>query len=934
MEKKKFKLSNKVKSILVIAFIVIYLVITYISLRGQYLEYAELGEQYVEVFYTNIKYKYSIMGISFVLLFILILLTNLGIKKGLKPFFEQEKKEMPKLPNKSLALIIAAIASVILSNVLLEKVLLFASNVSFEKTDIIFNLDISYYMFIKPLIETILNFIIQIIIGISIYMAGYYILVFNFCFDAIDRTLLKNSKLIKNLLRNAFILAIAFAILMVIKVQDIVLGKFLTLSNETELTGAGFIESTVQLWGYVIFAFVIIIAVGLAIKYFKKSENKKIMISLLSIPTYLVVLFIVMVSTDLIFVNRNEYDKERRFIEANIEFTKNAYGIDAEETNIQYSGTITEQEIKDNQEVIDNITLVNQNLVLKSLQDTQTDSGYYTFRNATIAKYDINGKPQLVYVAPREIENQSISYNNKTYEYTHGIGQIVASATDVTEDGNVQYIQNDIEGSDNVYEITEPRIYYGVETNSTVVTNTKNKTEYDYTDNDGIEHVYNYNGDSGIQVGFLDRLILAIHQKDIKLAFSTTVSNESKILTNRNVIERAKTVLPYLLYDENPYTVISDGQIYWVIDGYTVSDKYPYSTYSEIVYEEQKQEINYIRNSVKVLVNAYNGDITFYITDRTDPIIMAYLKLYPKIFSDYTGEEIPEDIKQQLKYPEFLYNIQAEMLTVYHNVKADVLYRNNDIWAFPAYGTSSSKTSTLQPYYAIIREPNSENTEFGLVQMYTQNGKSNIISYLIGSCDGTENKLKIYKYPSDSNILGPIQLDNQIEQDETISSELELINVTGSRLTKEMKIIPVNNTVLYVETIYQTMSNELNTPTTLEKVIVASGTKVAIGDTLDEAISNLSSQSAVNIDINTTEDVEGLIKAIIDANNNLKQSSDSNDWEMIGSDIKNLQELIDSLEKMMKENENITSTETNTDKTTSNSEQNGIIDSFIQNVIN
>ena len=769
-------------------------------------------------------------------------------------------------------------------------------------------------------------------------MAGYYILVFNFCFDAIDRTLLKNSKLIKNLLRNVFILAIAFAVLTVIKVQDIVLGNFLTLSNETELTGAGFIESTVQLWGYVLFALVIVIAVGLAIKYFKKNENKKIMITLLSIPTYLVALFVVMVGVDLIFVNRNEYDKERRYIEANIEFTKNAYGIDAEEANVQYSGTITEQEIKDNQEVIDNITLVNQNLVLKSLEDTQTESGYYTFRNTAIAKYEINGKPQLVYVAPREIENQSISYNNKTYEYTHGIGQIVVSATDVTEDGNIQYIQNDIEGSDNIYEITEPRIYYGVETNSTVVTNTKNKSEYDYTDNDGIEHTYEYDGDSGIQVGFFDRLILAIHQQDIKLAFSTTVTNQSKILTNRNVIERAKTVLPYLLYDENPYTVVSNGQIYWVIDGYTVSDKYPYSTYSEIIYDEEKQEINYIRNSVKVLVNAYNGDITFYITDRTDPIIMAYLKLYPTIFSDYTGEEIPEDIKEQLKYPEFLYNIQAEMLKVYHNVKADVLYRNNDIWAFPAYGTSSSKTSTLQPYYAIIREPNSENTEFGLVQMYTQNGKSNIISYLVGTCNGTENKLKIYKYPSDSNILGPIQLDNQIEQDETISSELESINVTGSRLTKEMKIIPINNTVLYVETIYQTMSNELNTPTTLEKVIVASGSKVAIGDTLDEAISNLLSQSAVNIEVTSTEDLRGMIEAIINANNNLKQSSDSNDWEMIGSDIKNLQELIDSLEKMMEENENVImpteTNETNSNENSSTSEQNGIIDSFIQNVIN
>ena len=930
--KNKFKLNlnNKIKSIFVIIFVALYILITYISLRGQYLEYAELGEQYVEVFYTNLKYKYSIMGISFVILSIIIFFTNLGIKKGLKPFFEQEKKEIPKLPNKSITLIISAIASVILSNLLLEKILLFASNVSFEKIDIIFNLDISYYMFIKPLIETILNYIIGIIIGISIYMAGYYILVFNFCFDAVDRELLKNSKLINNLLRNAFILSIFFAISTIIKVQDIVLGNFLTLSNETELTGAGFVESTVQLWGYIIFAFVIVIAVGLSVRYFKNNQNKKILATLSSIPIYLVVLFIVMIGTDLIFVNKNEYDKERKYIETNIEFTKNAYGIDAEEVNIDYSGTITEQEIKDNQIVINNIPLVTQNLVLQNLESTQTGSGYYTFRNAEMAKYEINGEEQLVYVAPREIENQSISYNNKTYEYTHGIGQIVVSATDVTEDGNIQYIQKDIEGSDNIYDIIEPRIYYGVETNSTAVTNTKNKTEYDYTDNDGIEHTYDYNGNSGIQVGFFDRLILAIHQKDIKLAFSTTVTSESKILTNRNVIERARTVLPYILYDETPYTVVSDGQIYWVIDGYTVSDKYPYSTYSEIIYNEEKQEINYIRNSVKVLVNAYNGDITFYITDRTDPIIMAYLKLYPTIFSDYTGKEIPEDIKSQLKYPEFLYNIQAEMLTVYHNVKADVLYRNNDIWAFPEYGTSTSKTktSTLQPYYAIIKTPNSNDTQYGLIQMYTQNGKSNISSYLIGTCNGTENKLKIYKYPSDSNILGPVQLDNQIEQDETISSELESINVTGSRITKEMKIIPINNTVLYVETIYQTMTNELNTPTTLEKVIVASGTKVAIGDTLDEAMSNLLSQSAVNIEVTSTEDLKSMLEAIINANNNLKDSSDRNDWEMIGSDIKNLQELIDSLEKMMDENEKLLV------DNNENQQNDTSINSIMQNIIN
>ena len=203
----------------------------------------------------------------------------------------------------------------------------------------------------------------------------------------------------------------------------------------------------------------------------------------------------------------------------------------------------------------------------------------------------------------------------------------------------------------------------------------------------------------------------------------------------------------------------------------------------------------------------------------------------------------------------------------------------------------------------MIKTPNNENAEFGLVQMYTQNEKSNIISYLVGTCNGTECKLKVYKYPTDSNILGPIQLDNQISQDETISAELESINVTGSKISREMKIIPIDNSILYVETIYQTMTNEPNQTTTLKKVIVASGTKVAIGDTLSEAITNLLSQSAVNIEVTNTEDIEGLIEAIINANNNLTESNDRNDWEMMGSDLKELQSLIDSLDKMRKEND-------------------------------
>lgn len=904
MEKNKLRISKKMRAIIVIIFIAIYALGTYVSLRGQYLEYVELGEQYVEKFFTDIKYKYSIMGITFVLLSIILYFTNRGIKKGLKPFFEQEKREVPKLPNKSITLIVAAIASVIVSNDLVDKVLLFVSNASFGKTDIIFNLDISYYMFIKPLVEALLSDFVKLMIALSAYMAGYYIIIFNFYFKAVDRELLRKSKLIKKLLRNAIIVSIGMALQNALNTQNIVTGKFLTLNNGTELTGAGVIESTIQLWGYLILSVIIVIAVIISVKFFVQNKMKKIVYPVAVVPIYLVTLFLVMVGYDCIFVKSNEFDKERKYISENIKSTQEAYNIKVKETSIEYSGTIKEDEVEKNDDVIDNITIVNKELVKKSLKDTQTETGYYIYNSVSLAKYNINGKDQLTYVAPREAENNTISYNNKTYEYTHGMGQIIASATSVTEDGNVEYLQKDISGSDNMLEVKEPRIYYGVETNSVAVTNTKNKSEYDYTDSDGVEHVNNYDGNSGIQVGFWDRLILAVKNKDIRLAMTSSISSESKILTNRNIVKRAKAVLPNLIYDENPYTVVDDGKIYWVLDAYTVSDKYPYSTYTEVEYDGAKRNINYIRNSVKVIINAYDGEMTFYITDRNDPVIMAYLKLYPTIFSDYTGKEIPDGIKQQMKYPKFLYDVQSEMLMVYHNVKEDVLYRNNDIWALTKYGTTStkSKVATLEPYYAMIKTPDNDKSELGLIQMYTQNGKSNITSYLVGSCNGTECELKIYKYPTDSNILGPIQLDNQIDQDETISTELSTIDVTGSKISKDMKIIPINNTVLYVETIYQTMTNEPNQPTTLKKVIVASGTKVAIGNTLEEAISNLLSQSAVNIEITNTEDVDGMIQAIINANKNLTESNDRNDWEMMGSDLKELQSLIDSLDKMIKEN--------------------------------
>ena len=317
-------------------------------------------------------------------------------------------------------------------------------------------------------------------------------------------------------------------------------------------------------------------------------------------------------------------------------------------------------------------------------------------------------------------------------------------------------------------------------------------------------------------------------------------------------------------------------------------------------------DINYIRNSLKVLIDAYDGTINYYITDKNDPIISAYQKIYPELFIDDTSL-IPEEIKEQFIYPEFLYNIQAEILERYHNVQTDVLYRQDDIWNIATHNTSKVTTKVgteITPYYTMLKTVDNENATLGLVLPYTPKGKQSLISYLVGRYENGEAKLTLYKYQTDSNVLGPMQIDTQLEQDERISEEISELNALGTKISKSMIVNPINNSLLYVEPIYQQYVNDEKATPILRKIIVASGNKVAIGDTLKEALTNLISQNAVDIEIESTDDIEGIIDAIIKANQNLIQSNKNNNWEMAGKDMSKLQELITKLEKLMKENEN------------------------------
>ena len=912
-------MKESIKRIIVIIFIVLIAIFTFISTRGSFLEYKELGEKYVSIFKTNLTYRYTIMAINFLVTFTIMFFTNRGIKKGLKVFFDEEKKEMPKLFNKSISLVIAVISSIVVGIVFTPKVILYASNVSFEKTDLIFNLDISFYMFLEPLIKMGLIYIMIILAFLIVYSMIYYILVFNKYFEGIDKETLKNSFLVKHIIKHTRFLSIVFAIYTLIGTLDIVFSGFITTSSKLQLTGAGVTDVTIKIVGNIIFSILIVISIFMATSNLKKGNKSKLIKNILVIPAYLVFMFVVMVGFDLIYVSSNKYDKEKKYIERNIEYTKEAYGINAENETIDYSGTITTDEIKENRNILDNAVIINKKQALEKLNQEQSEKGYYTYVTAGIDKYTLNDNIKLVYVSPREILNNKRTYNSKTFEYTHGYGAILTSATSTTEDGDIEYLKNDALESNY---IKTPQIYYGLKTDNAVAVGETNQKEYDYTDNKGNEFTSSYNGNSGLKLGFFDRLILGIKTQNIGLVFSGQITNNTKILINRNIIKRAKLVLPNVIYDENPYVVVNNnGEMFWVLDAYTISSNYPYSTYTNIRYDGERKTINYIRNSIKVIINCYDGSMKYYITDETDPVAMAYRKVYPNIFENI-NTKIPEDISEKFVYPKFLYDIQASMLEEYHNTKSEVLYRGDDSWKKTSYvATQNNKTvnTTLDSYYTMV-----EGENIGLIQMYSPNGKQSLTAYLTGTVEKGKNKLKINKISSGESILGLTQLDSKISQDENMKAEIDALTVTGAKITKNIMVVPVDNTIIYIEQIYQTKTNESDTRL-LKKVVVASGNKMAIGNNLEESLENLVSQEATSFDINTTEDLNGIIESIIKANKNLSNSMNSKNWELIGSDINALQGLIDTLEVQHKKDKEKNKADTNINNNTI------INDNIIQN---
>lgn len=540
-------------------------------------------------------------------------------------------------------------------------------------------------------------------------------------------------------------------------------------------------------------------------------------------------------------VQPDEFNKEKPYIENAIKFTRQAYNLDSVNTsqfNIAYDLNIADPA---NRSTLDSIRLWDWRPLKTTYQNLQQLRSYYIFDDVDVDRYTINGKYRQVMLAAREMDPtqlppQAQTWINQKLMYTHGYGVVASPVNEIAQEGFPNFFIKDIPPrSSTDLVVKRPEIYFGERTDSYVIVNT-NQKEFDYPSGD--QNVYaTYEGTQGIKVGSLwRRLSLAWALKDYKMVLSNDVTANSQVLMNRNIKLRIQKVAPYLRYDADPYIVIgSDGKLYWIQDAYTVTNKYPYSQ----PFDEWGS--NYMRNSVKVVCDAYTGEISFYQVDDQDPLIRNYAAIFPGVFKPIS--EMPAGLQNHLRYPEDMFKVQAQMYSIFHMSDPYVFYNKEDAWVVPNQLVDNKPTS-VEPYYLLLRLPGEKNPEYMLMLPFTPKGRLNMVAWMGVRMDaGNYGKMMVYTFPKQETVFGPEQIDARINQDTVISQQLTLWNQVGSRVYRgSLVVMPLNNSILYIEPLY--LQAENSQLPELKRVIVGYGDKIVMENNLQDALVRLFGQGA------------------------------------------------------------------------------------------
>jgi uncharacterized protein len=545
-------------------------------------------------------------------------------------------------------------------------------------------------------------------------------------------------------------------------------------------------------------------------------------------------------------VKPNELQKETPYIENNIKLTREAYGLNKIKVEpFPVDETITYKDIQENRLTIENIRLWDRRPLIQTYKQLQAIRLYYDFNSVQVDRYQFD-KYTEVALAARELPVSQIPDRAQTWVnthliYTHGFGVVMNPVNEILPNGMPNLVIKDIPPTTTVpLNLKQMGIYYGEKSDQYVLVNTKAK-EFDYPQGD--ENVYaSYGGKGGVRISNLfTRIVYSWKFSDIKILLTSYLTDQSRIMFYRNITQLDKTIAPFLSYDSQPYLVVGqDGQLYWIHDAYTTSNMFPYS--EPVSKSPVGRSINYINNSVKVVINAYDGDVSYYVINPKDPIIQTFQKIYPKLFKSLS--DMPDFLKDHIRYPTDLFNIQTQMFNVYHMTDPKVFYNQEDYWAVP-YESDNNSQHEMFPYHIIMRLPGAQKEEFILMLPLTPSKKDNMIAWICARCDAPNyGDLIVYSLPKDKLIYGPMQVEARINQQPDISSELTLWGQQGSEVFKgNQLIIPINNAFLYVEPVY--LQSEQGKIPELKRVIVAYKDQIEMKRTLDESLQAIFNSSGL-----------------------------------------------------------------------------------------
>jgi len=705
----------------------------------------------------------------------------------------------------------------------------FIHRTQFGVADPVFGRDVGWYVFVLPAIASLLGTLRTLVMLTLFGVVVLYILRGKVTLPPQRITFLSPAD------RHVAALLVAFLLITALQIWFVRIPELL-YSTTGPLVGASYTDLHARYPALHLVAATAIIGIGLVL--YGMIRGRIVLFTLAAAVAYIAVSIVAgglfPYAMQRFIVAPTELTRELPQLRNHISATRQAWGLASVDTSeLTGDAGLTLADIRANSATIQNVRLWDRDPLLQTFGQIQSIRTYYDFVSVDDDRYVIDGRYRQVLLSPRELNSESLpkrTFINQHLTFTHGMGLTLAPVNEVTSEGlPVLFIKNLPPVSTVSLKVTRPQIYFGELTTDQVFVHTR-QPEFDYPSGDA--NVYaRYNGTGGVQVGgFLRRALLAIRFGAINILLSQDITSESRVLYNRQVQRRVETALPFLTFDADPYMVINDkGELYWILDGFTTSDRYPYS-------QRLADGTSYMRNSVKVTVDAYSGTIVSYVADPTDPLIRTYSKIFPGIFKPISA--MPEDLRRHIRYPRDLFRVQATLYTTFHMDEPKTFYNREDQWQLPSAADAKDEGDRFMRHL-VMRLPDESQAEYVYMAPFTPRGKNNLAAWMVARNDGANyGKLRVYRFPKQSLVYGPAQISARINQDTDISRELTLWDQRGSEVIKgELMVIPIEEALIYVQPIY--LRAQGGQIPELKRVVVAFQDRVVMSETFETGLARL-----------------------------------------------------------------------------------------------